>query len=78
MLAKALSKVQDVLGEHQDGVVAAQTWLSIAESEPADHDLAVTAGRLCERERTAVRDKRAAFPKAWRRATKRRRTRWLP
>lgn len=77
-LAKALSKVQDVLGEHQDAVVAAHTWLSIAESEPADHDLAVTAGRLCERERTAVRDARTAFPRAWRRATKRRRTRWLP
>lgn len=76
-LAKSLSKVQNVLGEHQDAVVAGQTWLSIAESEPADRTLAVTAGRLFERERTAIRTARAKFPAVWRRASKRSRTDWL-
>ncbi|GAB3801085.1 CYTH and CHAD domain-containing protein [Micromonospora zhanjiangensis] len=76
-LARSLSRVQNLLGEHQDAVVAAQAWLDVAREHPADHELAVTAGRLYERERNAVRSARAAFPDAWRRATKKGRTRWL-
>ncbi|WP_422770912.1 CHAD domain-containing protein [Plantactinospora sp. WMMC1484] len=76
-LAKALSKVQNLLGEHQDAAVAAQTWQSIAEENPADHAVAVTAGRLVERERAATRTARAAFPEAWDRASRGRRTAWL-
>jgi CHAD domain-containing protein len=76
-LAKSLSRLQNVLGEHQDAAVAGETWLSIAEGKPADHPLAVTAGRLFERERTAIRTARADFPPAWRRASKRSRTGWL-
>ncbi|GAA1772317.1 CYTH and CHAD domain-containing protein [Luedemannella helvata] len=76
-LAAALGAVQDVLGEHQDAVVAARTWLAIAAADPDDHALAVTAGRLYERERAAARAARSDFPRAWRRAAKRRLTRWL-
>lgn len=76
-LAKSLSRLQNVLGEHQDAAVAGQTWLSLANTDPSDHSLAVTAGRLFERERTAIRTARAAFPRAWRRASKRSRTDWL-
>ncbi|GAB3971813.1 CYTH and CHAD domain-containing protein [Plantactinospora veratri] len=76
-LARALAKVQNLLGEHQDAAVAAQTWLSIAERNPGDHGVAVTAGRLAERERAAVRAARAAFPDAWRRASRKRRSGWL-
>jgi CHAD domain-containing protein len=64
-LAKAMGRVQNQLGEHQDAAVAAQTWLQIAAAEPADHALAVTAGRLAERERAAIRRVRAAFPARW-------------
>ncbi|MGQ5262192.1 CYTH and CHAD domain-containing protein [Micromonospora sp. ZYX-F-536] len=77
-LARALAGVQDVLGEHQDAAVAADTWLAVAAERPDDHDLAVTAGRLAERERDTVRRMRGRFPAAWHRATRRRRTRWLP
>jgi CHAD domain-containing protein len=77
-LAKALAGVQDLLGEHQDAATAAETWLSIALSDPDDHSLAVTAGRLFERERTAIRTVRAEFPEAWRKAAKPRMTDWLP
>ncbi|MDG4779631.1 CYTH and CHAD domain-containing protein [Micromonospora sp. WMMD961] len=77
-LSRALARVQDVLGEHQDAAVAADTWLEIAAERPDDHELAVTAGRLAERERACVHRMRAAFPAAWHRATRRRRTRWLP
>ncbi|MEV1287265.1 CYTH and CHAD domain-containing protein [Micromonospora sp. NPDC049679] len=76
-LAKALAGVQDLLGEHQDAVVAAETWRDIARAHPDDHALALTAGRLFERERTVVRAVRADFPRVWRRATGGRRTDWL-
>jgi CHAD domain-containing protein len=77
-LAKALAAVQDLLGEHQDAAVAAETWLSIARSDPDDHSLAVTAGRLYERERMVIRTVRSKFPAAWAGATKRRIVEWLP
>jgi CHAD domain-containing protein len=77
-LASALAEVQDLLGEHQDAAVAADTWLGIAGLDPGDHALAVTAGRLYERERAAVRAARAKFPRAWRAAARRRVTEWLP
>jgi CHAD domain-containing protein len=77
-LATALSQVQNLLGEHQDAAVAGQTWLSIARTDPTDHALAVTAGRLFERERTVIHAVRARFPEAWRRANEGHRTSWLP
>lgn len=61
--AKQLAAVQDLLGEHQDAAVAAQTWLGFAD-DPA---LAVTAGRLYERERARIRQVRDDFPAAWER-----------
>ncbi len=64
-LARKIGEVQELLGEHQDAVVAAGTWLSIAGAAPDDHGLAVTAGRLVERERAVVREVRARFPGAW-------------
>ena len=76
-LGSALADVQDLLGEHQDAAVAADTWLAIANADPDDHTLAVTAGRLYERERQAVRRARRAFPAAWRAASKRRLTEWM-
>ena len=76
-LATALARVQELLGEHQDAAVAADTWLEIAQSDPDDHALAVTAGRLYERERAAVRQARASFPEAWRSATKKKVSAWL-
>ncbi|GAA5182114.1 CYTH and CHAD domain-containing protein [Rugosimonospora acidiphila] len=70
-LARRIGGVQELLGEHQDAVVAADTWLAIARSDPGDFDLAVTAGRLVERERGAVREVRARFPEAWAAASRR-------
>jgi CHAD domain-containing protein len=77
-LGRALAHVQELLGEHQDAAVAAETWLAIAQSTPDDHELAVTAGRLCERERASIHRVRAAFPEAWRAANRKRLTDWLP
>jgi CHAD domain-containing protein len=77
-LSRRLAAVQDLLGEHQDAAIAAQTWLDIASSDPDDHALAVAAGRLYERERATIRRVRAEFPEAWRRAGRPKLTSWLP
>ncbi|MEN3305569.1 MAG: hypothetical protein V7603_1771 [Micromonosporaceae bacterium] len=77
-LGRAVAAVQDLLGEHQDAAIAAETWLSIARDDPDDHTLAVTAGRLQERERAVVREMRERFPAAWREASRRRLVDWLP
>jgi CHAD domain-containing protein len=64
-LSSALAGVVEVLGAHQDAVMAARTWLAIAASDPDDHALAVTAGRLAERERTVARAARERYPGMW-------------
>jgi CHAD domain-containing protein len=77
-LSRRLAVVQDLLGEHQDAAVAAQTWLDIAGTDPDDHPLAVAAGRLYERERASIRRVRAEFPAAWQKANRPKLVSWLP
>jgi len=76
-LAVALAAVTDALGAHQDAAVAADTWLGIALAEPDNHSLAITAGRLIERERAAVMAARRDYPRCWSEATQDRLTAWL-
>ncbi|MFI6819346.1 CHAD domain-containing protein [Micromonospora sp. NPDC050187] len=75
-LARAVRESQTLLGAHQDAAVAADTWTALALAHPDDPTLAVTAGRLAERERADVRRARADFPDTWRRAVRRRKG-WL-
>ncbi|GAB3871879.1 CHAD domain-containing protein [Dactylosporangium cerinum] len=78
LLAKRIAKVQKVLGEHQDAATAADTWLFVARFlDRGDHRLAVTAGRLFERERAAVTRARAAFPAVWAAVCEENTTAWL-
>jgi CHAD domain-containing protein len=77
-LAKAIGTVQDRLGEHQDAAVAAQTWLELARQAPDDERLAETAGRLAQRERSAIRAVRQGFPAVWARAAEPGLSGWLP
>lgn len=70
-LARAVRQSQALLGAHQDAAVAAETWTALALAQPDDPVLAVTAGRLAERERAAVHRARADFPDTWRRAVRR-------
>jgi CHAD domain-containing protein len=63
--AKAL---QDVLGEHQDAVVAEERLRELAlEARPQQ---ALAAGRLVEREEERRAETRAAWPKAWKKLRK--------
>ncbi|MEV0126910.1 CHAD domain-containing protein [Dactylosporangium sp. NPDC050688] len=78
VLAKRIAKAQKILGEHQDAATAADTWLFVARFlDRGDHDLAVTAGRLFERERAAVTRARAAFPAVWAAVCEENTTAWL-
>ncbi len=62
----ALKRVQDVIGEHQDAVVAEHRIRSVAVGESG-----LVAGRLIERERARKRARRAEYPGALRKALRR-------
>jgi CHAD domain-containing protein len=67
-LVKRAKKLQDVLGEHQDAVVAAERLREFAaESAP---EQALVAGRLVEREEERRLEAREAWPKAWKKLRK--------
>jgi CHAD domain-containing protein len=66
---------QDVLGEHQDAVVAEQRVRAILR-EAGGKALAFAAGRIVERERQRRATARAALPKAWARLRKRGKAAW--
>jgi CHAD domain-containing protein len=72
---KAAKELQDVLGSHQDTVVAEER-IRQAIAAHRGAVLAFAAGRLVEQERTARAEARAAFPKAWKRLEKAGREAW--
>ena len=55
--------LQDVLGEHQDGVVAAARLRQLAAGASPEQALAL--GRLVEREEERRAKARKTWPKAW-------------
>ena len=63
-VVKCAKAFQDVLGEHQDSVVAESTLRELAAKAP---DRAIVAGRLIERERAGRADVRSDWRKAWKR-----------
>jgi CHAD domain-containing protein len=67
-LVKRAKEVQDVLGEHQDAVVAAERLRELAAGTPPQR--ALVAGRLVEREEERRLEARAAWPKAWKKLRK--------
>ena len=73
--AAAMAEVQDVLGEHQDAVVARQ-WLSktAVECSPIE---AYAVGMLADAEWRAACAARDGFPAVWRSAEHRNLRRWL-
>ena len=63
-------ELQDVLGEHQDGVVAEERIRELLEQVRGSGRTAFAAGRLVERQRLRRDASREAWPKAWRRLRK--------
>ena len=66
----AAKKFQDVVGEHQDAVVA-EDQLSSAVSRLKTPEAVFAAGRLLERQSLRRRDARRSLPKAWRKLERR-------
>ncbi len=66
---------QDVIGSHQDAVVAEERLRALA-TELKDPRAAFTAGLLVERQRERRREARAAVPQAWQRLSKAGRKVW--
>jgi CHAD domain-containing protein len=69
-LARAASRLQDALGEHQDAVVA-RAWL-IETSRGSGTRQAFAAGELAALEMAAAAATRRAWPLAWKALAKRR------
>jgi CHAD domain-containing protein len=74
--AKAVTDVQDVLGEHQDSVVAA-AWLRANALELGDARAVYVAGELGAMERAAAEASRREWPKVWKQANAKRLRDWL-
>jgi CHAD domain-containing protein len=74
-LAAALARVQDVLGEHQDAVVA-DTWLAKTAPECSPPE-AYALGMLAEIERELAVRARAGLASAWDAARTRRLRAWM-
>ena len=67
-LVKRAKKLQDVLGEHQDAVVAVERLRELAAGSAPEQ--ALVAGRLVEREEERRSEARAGWPKAWQKLRK--------
>jgi CHAD domain-containing protein len=67
-LVKRAKKLQDVLGEHQDAVVAAERLRDLAAGSAPEQ--ALVAGRLVEREEERRIETRGAWREAWKKLRK--------
>jgi CHAD domain-containing protein len=76
-LAEDLGALQDLLGRHQDAVVAVAETHAAASAHEGDLELIVAAGRVIERELQAARLERSGFPDLWRSLSRPRRRRWM-
>jgi CHAD domain-containing protein len=72
--AEACESVQDLLGEHQDAIVAAEWLRRHAGTDPAS---AFVAGELVTIERDAARRVRDEWPDVWRKARRKKLRRWM-
>jgi CHAD domain-containing protein len=75
--ASACAAVQDVLGEHQDAIVAREVVTGTAAEIEATPAFYFAAGRLAETEERAAQEAREAFPKTWEDLDRKKRRRWF-
>jgi CHAD domain-containing protein len=75
--ASAVADLQDVLGEHQDAVVAGQWLRSHVPTGEGATAAAFVAGELAAWEDVAAQESREAWPAAWKRARRRSLRKWM-
>ena len=73
--AQAVAGLQEVLGDHQDAVVA-EAWLRQA-VEGADAAVSLAAGELIAVQMAEAADHRARWPKAWKKASDAKLRTWM-
>jgi CHAD domain-containing protein len=74
--ARAMTDLQDVLGEHQDAAIAAE-WLRAAAGPTNDGPVTFAAGQLAGLERHEALSARRAWPAAWKQASRKRLREWM-
>ncbi|HVL03165.1 MAG TPA: CYTH and CHAD domain-containing protein [Acidimicrobiales bacterium] len=74
-LASAVADLQEVLGEHQDAVVA-EAWLRTAVPELSPRE-ALVAGQLVAGQRAVAETTHRAWPDAWKRANRAKLRAWM-
>ena len=74
--ARAAAKLQDVLGEHQDAIVAQARIRELVGNDPAKI-FALAAGRLIERQQKSEAEARSAWRKAWKQLDRKKSRSWL-
>lgn len=77
LFAESATKVQDVLGEHQDASVAAQEITRIAALHPYDIPFRLSAHRLFKRQMRVADQSRERFFKVWDKLDHKKFRRWL-
>lgn len=75
--ARRVRRVQDVLGEHQDAVIAASEIHKVAAAHPDLGPFNLAAGRLLEHELRAAADSRDRFFDVWDDLERKKALRWL-
>jgi CHAD domain-containing protein len=75
--ARVIADVQEVLGEHQDAVIAGQWLRTHAADRRDDPACSFVAGELAAIEDAAATASRAEWPAVWKRARAKRLRRWL-
>jgi CHAD domain-containing protein len=76
-LARAAAKVQTVLGEHQDAILACEAIQQALESGHLPEPCATVARRLMKQQKRAAKRARKRFPEAWDELDRKRLRRWL-
>jgi inorganic triphosphatase YgiF len=75
--ADELGEFQDLLGRHQDAVVASERAHRAAAANEGNLPLIVAAGRVMEREAQAARDERRRLARTWFQLRRKRNRRWM-
>jgi CHAD domain-containing protein len=75
--ARAVAEVQEVLGDHQDAVIAGQWLRAHAADGGGKVECAFVAGELAAFEAVDAEDSRAAWPEAWKQARSKRLREWM-
>jgi CHAD domain-containing protein len=75
--AQRATEVQDVLGEHQDAVIACDELHRAVEAEPTNGPFNFAAGRLIEKQQEAAASSRLRFFDVWAKLDRKKNRRWL-